>query len=75
MKGELDLDTSLNDASVENNHYFLNNSHEAALKVIQELAVEINGEWRCKRCGKVCINWPKLKNHLQYMRDKSVVQL
>merc|ERR1719312_2403925 len=41
------------------------NSHEETLKIIQELSVQTDGVWLCKRCKHVSPNREKLKYHLE----------
>merc|ERR1712126_305945 len=41
------------------------NSHEEALKVVQEWCVDTEGAWLCKNCEKVCPDKQKLKKHFE----------
>ena len=41
------------------------NSHEEALKVVQEWCVDTKGVWLCKKCEKVFLDKQKLKRHFE----------
>ena len=62
---ESDLDTTLNNGTGELKNIIETNSHEEALKIIQEMTVETEGIWLCKKCAKVCPTKQKLKSHLE----------
>ena len=62
---ESDLDTTLYSGTGELKNIIETNSHEEAIKIIQEMSVETEGIWLCKKCAKVCPTKQKLKSHLE----------
>merc|ERR1719300_1327434 len=65
IKDEFDFEASQYNTSMDSKDTIHTNSHEEALKVIQEWVVDTDGVWMCKKCEKVCPDKQKLKKHFE----------
>merc|ERR1712098_780205 len=68
IEDNLDLNASMNNSSTQSAEFddpIQTNSHEEAMKVIEELCVKTDDVWFCKRCDKSFPLKQKLKYHLE----------